>query len=185
HPYRADLWVPLAAAFDPAGSRGHYLYGAARLQPGVTLAQADAAVRRLCASVNTATPDPQNPHRAYIRPLREGFITDLQPKLLVIAAAAFCALLIAAANFAGLLLARTLAREGELAIRAALGATRRRLVRELLGQALLLAALGTAAGLVLAAWLTPALVALSPEGSDATGSAMREFDYAVRLDWPA
>lgn len=184
HPYRADLWVPLAAEYNPAGSRGHYLYASARLQPGVTLAQADAAVRRLCASLNAAAPDPQNPHRAYIRPLREGFIVDLQPKLLVIAAAAFCALLIAAANFAGLLLARTLAREGELAIRAALGATRRRLVRELLGQAFLLAALGTAAGLLLAVWLTPALVALSPEGSDATGSAMREFDHAVRLDWP-
>jgi putative ABC transport system permease protein len=185
HPYRAEVWVPLAAAFDPAGSRGHYLYGAARLRPGVTLEQADAAVRRLCASLNSAAPDPQNPHRAYIRPLREGFIVDLQPKLLVIAAAAFCALLIAAANFAGLLLARTIAREGELAIRAALGASRARLLRGLVAQALVLAALGTAAGLLLASWLTPALVALSPEGSDATGSAMREFDFGVRLDWPA
>ena len=184
HPYRAEVWVPLAAAFDPTGARGRYLYGAARLQPGVTLAQADAAIRRLCASLNTSAPDPQNPRRAYIRPLREGFIVDLQPKLLAIAGAAFCALLIAAANFAGLLLARTIAREGELAIRAALGAGRGRLIRGLLAQALVLAALGTAAGLLLAAWLTPALVALSPEGSDATGSAMREFDYTVRLDWP-
>jgi hypothetical protein len=49
-------------------------------------------------------------------------------------------------------------------------------------QALLLAALGTPAGLLLAVWFTPALVALSPEGSDATGSVMREFDYTVRLD---
>ncbi len=82
------------------------------------------------------------------------------------------------------MLARTIAREGELAIRAALGAGRGRLVRGLLAQALVLAALGTAAGLLLASWLTPVLVALSPEGSDATGSAMREFDYTVRLDWP-
>ena len=184
HPYRAEIWVPLAAAFNPAGNRGHYLYGAGRLQPGLTIAQADAALRRLCASVNAAAPDPQNARRAYVRPLREGFIADLQPKLLAIAGAAFSALLIAAANFAGLLLARTIAREGELAIRAALGAGRGRLIRGLLAQALVLAALGTAAGLILAAWLTPVLVALSPEGSDATGSAMREFDYAVRLDWP-
>ena len=184
HPYRAEVWVPLAVAFDPAASRRHYLYGVARLRPGITVSQADAAIRRLCASVKASAPDPLNPRRAYVRPLREGFITDLQPKLLAIAGAAFCALLIAAANFAGLLLARSIAREGELAIRAALGAGRGRLVRGLLAQALVLAALGTATGLLLAAWLTPALVALSPEGSDATGSAMREFDYAVRLDWP-
>jgi putative ABC transport system permease protein len=184
HPYRAEVWVPLQAAFNPAQGRSHYLYGVARLRPGVTLTQADAAMRALCVSIAATTPLPQNPRRAYLRPLREGFIADLQPKLFAIAGAAFCALLIAAANFAGLLLARTIAREGELAIRAALGAGRGRLLRGLLAQALLLAALGTAAGLLLAAWLTPALVALSPEGSDATGSAMREFDYAVRLDWP-
>ena len=112
-------------------------------------------------------------------------IAVLRPKLFAIGGAAFCALLIAAANFSGLLLARTIAREGELAIRSALGASRLRLARGLLAQTLLLAALGTAAGLLLAAWFTPALVALSPEGSDATGSVMREFgDYTVRLDWP-
>lgn len=184
HPYRADVWLPLAAAFDPAAGRGHYLYGAARLRPGLTLEQADAAMRRVAAAINAAAPDANNPRRAYIRPLREGFVADLKPKLLVIAAAALCTLLVAAANFAGLLLARSVAREGETAVRAALGASRSRLVRETLTQALVLAALGTAAGLVLASWLTPALVALSPEGADATGSAMREFDHAVRLDWP-
>ena len=186
HPYLAEVWVPLAAAFDPAASRGHYLYGAARLQPGVTVDQADAAFRRLCAAVNASNPDPQNPRRAYVRPLRDGFmrIAVLRPKLFAIGGAAFCALLIAAANFSGLLLARTIAREGELAIRSALGASRLRLARGLLTQALLLAVLGTAAGLLLAVWFTPALVALSPEGSDATGSVMREFDYSVCLDWP-
>lgn len=186
HPYRAEIWLPLAARFDPAASRTHYLYGAGRLRPGVTVAQADAALRRLCASVNASSPDPQNPRRAFVRPLREGFtsIAILRPKLLALGGAAFCALLIAAANFSGLLLSRTIAREGELAIRSALGASRLRLVRGLLTQALVLATLGTAVGLLLAGWLTPALVALSPEGSDATGSVMRDFDYAVRLDWP-
>jgi len=184
HPYRADVWVPLAAAFDPQGPRGHYLYGVARLQPGVTLAAADAAIRRMCANVSAAAPDPGNPVRAYARPLREGFVADLRPKLLAIYGAAFCTLLVAAANFAGLLLARSVAREGETAVRAALGASHGRLVRESLVQSLVLAALGTVAGLLLATWITPALVALSPEGTDATGSAMREFDYAVRLDLP-
>ena len=52
HPYLAEIWVPLAAHFDPAAPRSHYLYGVARLQPGVTVDQADAAFRRICASVN-------------------------------------------------------------------------------------------------------------------------------------
>ena len=75
-------------------------------------------------------------------------------------------------------------RDGEMALRSALGATRGRLIREGLVQALVLAVFGTILGLVIAGWLTPALVALSPEGADATGSAIREFDYGVRLDWP-
>lgn len=184
HPYRAEVWVPLAAAFDPRGGRGHYLYGVARLKPGVTVATAGAAMRRLCASVNAAAPDPGNPVRAYVRTLREGFVADIKPKLLAIHGAALCALLVAAANFSGLLLSRAVEREGETAIRAALGAASRRLLRDSLAQSLALAALGTAAGLLLATWITPALVALSPEGSDATGSAMREFDHAVRLNLP-
>ena len=184
HPYRAEAWVPLATVYNPRYGRGHYLYSVARLRPGVTLAAADAAMRRVCAAVNAAAPDPGNPVRAYVRTLHEGFITDLRPKLLAIYGAALCALLVAAANFTGLLLARAVEREAETAIRAALGASHRRLLRESLLQSLVLAALGTAAGLLLATWITPALVALSPEGSDATGSAMREFDHAVRLNLP-
>jgi putative ABC transport system permease protein len=183
HPYRAEIWLPLAAVFDPA-ARGQYLYGAGRLQPGLTVEQGDAAMRRIAAAFNAAHPDPRNPRRAYMRPLREGFVLDLKPKLVLISAAALCSLLVAAANFAGLLLARSVAREGEIAVRAALGASRARLGREALAQSLLLAAAGTVAGLILALWLTPALVSLSPEGTDATGSVMREFDHAVRFDWP-
>ena len=185
HPYRAEVWVPLAARFDSSVAvRYRYLYGVARLQPGMTIASAQAALRRICAKVNAAAPDPTNARRAYLSPLREGFIADLRPKLLAIYGAALCALLIAATNFAGLLLARAVEREGEAAIRAALGAAPRHLVWGSLVQSLLLAGLGTILGLGLATWATPALVALSPEGSDATGSALREFDHQVRLNLP-
>ena len=109
---------------------------------------------------------------------------ELRPKLLIIGGAALCALLIAAANFAGLMLARVVERDGEIALRSALGATRGRLIRQGIVQALVLSAIGTVCGLLIAGWLTPALVALSPEGADSTGSAIREFDYGVRLDWP-
>jgi predicted lysophospholipase L1 biosynthesis ABC-type transport system permease subunit len=138
----------------------------------------------MCASINQADPNPANPRAAYISSLRESFVMDLRPKVLVIVGAALCALLIAAANFAGLLLSRVVEREGEFAVRAALGASRRRLMRQELVLALLLAGIGAALGLVIVLWATPALVAMSPEGADATGSAMREFDYTARLDLP-
>jgi predicted permease len=184
HPYRAEFWLPIALSFAAEARPNHYLYGVARLRSGITIAQADAAARRMCAAINQAAPDPNNAPRAWLIPLRDSFIMDLRPKLLLIAGAALCALLIAAANFAGLMLARVVERDGEMALRSALGASRGRLIREGLVQALVLAVLGTILGLLVAGWLTPALVALSPEGADATGSAIREFDYGVRLDWP-
>jgi putative ABC transport system permease protein len=185
HPYRASLWLPLALPpMSTATANSHYLYGVGRLRPGVGSMQAEEAVRRMCAAINQADPNPANPRSAYLPPLRESFVMDLRPKVLVIVGAALCALLIAAANFAGLLLSRVAEREGEFALRAALGANRGRIVRQELVQAMLLAAIGTGFGLLLALWATPALMAMSPEGADATGSAMREFDYAARLDLP-
>src|SRR5437868_6159268 len=185
HPYRASLWLPLALEPDnPATINNHYLYGLARLRPGVTPVKAEEAVKRMCATINRDDPNPGNVRAAYIPPLRESFVMDLRPKVLVIVGAAVCALLIAAANFAGLLLARVIEREGEFALRAALGASRRRLVGQQLIQSLLLALMGTALGLLIAFWITPMLFALSPEGADSEGSAMREFDYAARLDLP-
>ena len=185
HPYRANIWLPLVLEPDNAATiNNHYLYGVGRLRAGVTPAQAQEAVRRLCTAINRNDPNPANARAAYMPPLHESFVMDLRPKILVIVGAALCALLIAATNFAGLLLARVIEREGEFALRAALGASRRQLVRQQLVQALLLATIGTALGLLVASWTTPILFALSPEGADATGSAMREFDYAARLDLP-
>jgi len=185
HPYRANLWLPLALQPDnPATINNHYLYGVARLRPGVTPAKAEEAVKRMCAAINRDDPNPANARSAYMPPLRESFVMDLRPKILVIVGAAMCALLIAAVNFAGLLLARVIEREGEFALHAALGASRKRLIRQQLTQALMLAFIGTALGLLIASWITPMLFALSPEGADATGSAMREFDYVARLDLP-
>ena len=185
HPYRSNVWLPLALDPDnPRTINNHYLYGLARLRPGVTPAMAEGAVKRMFAAINRDDPNPANARSAYILPLRESFVMDLRPKILVIVGAAVCALLIAAANFAGLLLGRVVEREGEFALRAALGASRKRLVRQQLVQALLLAMIGTALGLLVALWITPMLFSLSPEASDATGSAMREFDYTARLDLP-
>src|SRR5262249_52826994 len=112
HPYRANLWLPLALDPDnPATINNHYLYGVARLRPGITPQSAEEAVRRMCAAINRDDPNPANVRSAYIPPLRESFVMDLRPKILVIVGAAGCALLIAAVNFAGLLLARVIERE--------------------------------------------------------------------------
>jgi putative ABC transport system permease protein len=185
HPYRADIWLPLALpATSATQATNHYLYGVGRLGKGIGPAQAEEAVKRMCIAINQAQPDANNARGAYLPPLRESFVMELRPKILVIVAAALCALLIAAVNFAGLLLARVVEREGEFALRSALGAGWGRLVRQQVVQAIVLSIFGTIAGVLIATWATPALVAMSPEGADATGSAMREFDYAVRLDWP-
>ena len=184
HPYRAQFWLPIGLSFAANSQSNHYLYGVARMRPGISLEQADAAGRRMCAAINQAAPDKNNALRVYLIPLRDSFVMNLRPKLLLIAGAGLCALLVAAANFAGLMLARVVERDGEMALRSAIGATRGRLIRQGVMQALVLAAFGTIFGLLIAGWLTPALVALSPEGTDATGSAIREFDYGVRLDWP-
>ena len=185
HPYRARIWLPLALPTTSSmQATNHYLYGVARLRDGISETQAEAAVRRMCAAIAEAEPNPNNAHAAYLPPLRESFVMDLRPKILVIVVAAVCALLIAAINFAGLLLARVVERQGEFALRSALGAGTGQLVRQQITQAIIFSILGTISGLLLALWITPALIAVSPEGSDITGSAMREFDYAVRLDWP-
>jgi len=185
HPYRSDIWLPLALPpWTSATAPNHYIYSPARLRRGVTITQAEAAVQRMCAAINQTAPNPNNATGAYMPPLRESFVMDLRSKIAIIIGAALCALIIAAANFAGLLLARVIEREGELALRAALGASKQQLVRQQLIQALLFALVGTLSGLLIASWVTPWLFSMSPEGSDLTGSAMREFDYAVRMDWP-
>ena len=185
HPYRASIWLPLALDPDNAATiNNRYLYGVGRLRPGMTAGRAEEMMRGIFAAINRDDPNPANARAAYIPPLRESFIMGLRPKIMIIVGAAICALLIAASNFAGLLLTRVIDREGEFALRAALGASRRQIVRQQLAQALLLAVVGTAIGLIISAWAAPILFGMSPEGADATGSAMREFDYTARLDLP-
>ena len=182
HPYRADLWVPLALRIDPASNPGHYLYAPARLKPGVTLEQARHSMRELCARLAREYPGPENAREAWIMPLHDSFSRDEKPMLLAITAAAAFVLLIAGANIASLLLSHYLERETETSIRAALGASRGRLLREFLARSLLLAVAGSLLGVLLAAWLTGPIFALSPMASDSTGSALREFDTSVAID---
>ena len=184
HPYRAEIWVPLALRIDPAQPTGNFLYAPARLKPGVTVEAARQSMRELCERIARELPSPSNPREAWVTPLHETFVRDIRPKMLLLTAAAAFVLLIVGANLAGLLLARHLEREAETGLRAALGASRGRLVRAFLTESLVLTVAGSMAGVMLAAWLTGPLVALSPMASDATGNALREFDPVVRFDGP-
>jgi predicted permease len=184
HPYRAELWVPLALRIEDVPATGRFLYAPARLKPGVSVEAARRSMQALCARIEAEQPSPANAREAVVTPLREGFVRDIRPKMLAITAAAAFVLLIAGANVAGLLLARAAQREAEMTLRAALGASRARLVRGFLLESLLLTTAGIGLGVLLAAGLTGPLTALSPMASDATGNAMREFDSAARLDAP-
>ena len=134
----------------------------ARLKPGVTLTSAIADLDAIMQRLALSDPGPENQHRAHGEYLTEAIFGPVRARLLLLLAAAGLVLIIACANVASLVLARSTARAREIAIRAAIGAGRQRLARQLLTENLLLAALGGAAGCLLAQWGSRALIAMGP-----------------------
>ena len=166
-PEEARLWTPLVydGGFRDDSNRGsHYLSVVARLQPDVTTERAAEEMETLGDRIATEYGGPATNSSATAMGFQEVLVGDIRPALLVLLGAVGLVLLIACANVANLMLARAATREGELAVRAALGAGRRRLLRQLLTESVLLALLGGAAGLLIAFWGTAALVGLRPEG---------------------
>jgi predicted permease len=160
-----DYWVPMAWSPEFAATRtSHFLNVVARLAPGTTIQAARADMRRVDEEVQRLYPDTNKNLASVIVPLREDLIGDRQVELLALMAAAVAVLLIACANLASLLMTRALGRRGEMAVRAALGATRSRLMTQMIVEATSLSVAGGALGLALAPLGVKIVAQLTPLG---------------------
>jgi putative ABC transport system permease protein len=177
NPGGAALWVPMD--LDPGdtspAAKWHTLIVAARLAPGVEVAQARDAMQTMARQLAQEYPDTNDGWGAEVEPLHEDMVGNLRPVLSTLMAAVGFVLLIGCVNVATLQIARTLTRRGEVAVRMALGCGRRRLFRQLVTENVVLALLGGALGLVLAYAAIPLLLPLNP-------TRLSLFD-SVGIDW--
>ena len=148
----------------PTEERGmHSLEAVARLKPGIAVEQAQADLSTIAASLEKQYPNTNSYFGVRVKPLREELVGDVRSALYVLFGAVVCVLLIANANVANLLLARASVRGKEMALRAAVGASRSRIIRQLLTESVILAGLGGVCGLVVAQWGTDALIKTVPQ----------------------
>ncbi len=178
-PSRVEMWVPVGQLSGEASwqQRGNHpgLYGVARLKPGVSFAQAKAEMDIIGANLEKQYQDSNSGNGIGLRPMLELFVGDVRRALWVLFAAVAFVLLIACANIANLLLARAQSRQKEMAIRAAMGAGRWRIARQLLTESVLLALLGGSLGLLIARWGIALILYVSPDAIPRS----RE----ISLDW--
>jgi putative ABC transport system permease protein len=161
---KPQMWTPFIfpASFSDHKDIGRFLTVVARLKPGVTVAQAKSQMDTIAARIALEYPDSNGYWGVNVVSVRDQISGDLRPALLILLGAVAFVLLIACANVSSLLLARAAAREREIAVRTAIGASRWRIARQLLTESILLALIGGAIGMALAVWGTNLLLAATP-----------------------
>jgi predicted permease len=176
---QVDIWVPFQ--IEPNSTNlGHYFFVAGRLKPGVTLAQANAQLKLVADGYRRLYPQDMDAKTSFgVQPLRDAIVAGSRNSLFILLGAVGFVLLIACANVANLLLVRATGRKREFAIRAAMGASRARIVRQLLTESIVLSLVGGVLGLILGYGGVRALLAVSPAGLPRVG----EHGADVGIDW--
>ncbi len=161
-PGRTDIWLPDGMFGETTSRSAHNYRVVARLKPGVTLEQAQAQMTAIGARLEQQYPPSNRNKNVLVLRLRDELVGDVRTTLYLLLGAVGLVLLIACANMANLLLAKATARTREMAIRAAVGASRGRIVRQLVTESLVLALVSGVAGVALSYWGSNVLVALAP-----------------------
>ena len=165
YPEQTQIWVNSAVNLSQEPRDNRAWSAIARLKPNVDLKQAQTRVSGINARLDKQFHETNKGWDVSLWTLHERLVREVKPSLLALLGAVGLVLLIACANVANLLLARSAARQKEMAIRAAMGASRTRVVRQMLTESILLSAIGGIAGLILSIWLTDVLMSMLPESA--------------------
>ena len=183
-PEQTQVWVPSAVKLSDEPRDNRAWSAIARLNSNVDLKQAQTQISAINAQLAKQFYQTNKGWDAFLSPLHERVVREVKPSLLALLGAVGFVLLIACANVANLLLARSAARQKEIAIRAAMGASRSRVLRQMLTESILLSAIGGIAGLLLSVWLTELLMSIVPEGAprlDQVGIDYRVLTFALGI----
>jgi putative ABC transport system permease protein len=175
-PANQEMWTPYLHEHKPTERGSHYLPGWARLRPGATIDDARAELAAIAARLAQAHPTSNDGKTFAVRPVRDEAVQDSGQHLQLMLGAAIFVLLIACANVANLLLAKAAGRHHEIAIRVSLGATRGRVIRQVLTESLALGLIGGAFGLLVAVWANSLILAAIPD-------AILPFWMKFEFDW--